>query len=429
MRDFSIDIQSEKIYSPKTKDYFKEVVTSYYSESYRSAVVMLYSIVIADLVYKVEVLNELYEDEKATEILNSISELQHQNPNSPDWEAKLVELIYNKTNLLEPSDNLHLLTLQKHRHLCAHPVLNDHFDLYRPNKETVRAHIRNMLEGILTKPPFLSRKVINDILGDLSKIKRMIYSDEDLKKHLNTKFLEKVNAKVLNQIFRSLWKITFKTVNLDCDENRDINFRALMIVLTDNYDPLLEVISDEKDFYSDIHEQNIGLLIRLSNKFPSIFTNLNNNIQILTRSTVRSNADLDTFAVFLSENIAQHIEKVLAINWESSYENFYITTQSIIEVFSTALNEGKRDLAFEFLVEMFGRSGSYDTADYRFNHLIAPNIEGFNNKELKQIVKEINNNSQISDRRDAQSTNRLIKARIDELIEGFNFNAYPRFRV
>jgi hypothetical protein len=38
-RDFSIDLQTESIYSSKTKDYFNEVIKSYYNTCYRSAVV------------------------------------------------------------------------------------------------------------------------------------------------------------------------------------------------------------------------------------------------------------------------------------------------------------------------------------------------------------------------------------------------------
>ena len=153
MRDFSVDLQTERIYSAKTREYFEEVIKSYYSESYRSAVVMLYSIVIADLLYKIEDLKELYGDINAIAILDEITSLQKRNPNSPDWESKLIELIKEKTNLLEPADFLHLVTLQKHRHLCAHPVLTEGYELYRPNRETARAHIRNMLDGVLVKPP------------------------------------------------------------------------------------------------------------------------------------------------------------------------------------------------------------------------------------------------------------------------------------
>lgn len=58
MRNRSIDELSEQIYSAKTREYFDEVIQSYYVGNYRSATVMLYSVVICDIVYK---LNELIE--------------------------------------------------------------------------------------------------------------------------------------------------------------------------------------------------------------------------------------------------------------------------------------------------------------------------------------------------------------------------------
>ncbi|NQU33014.1 MAG: hypothetical protein HQ521_07245, partial [Bacteroidetes bacterium] len=123
MRDFSIDSASEKIYSAKTKEYFEEVIKSYYNESYRSAIVMLHSIIIVDLLFKLEDLKEIYEDEKAIQILKEITELQEKNPTSPDWEKKLIEFVHKRTNLFEPQDYLHFVAIQQHRHLCAHPIL------------------------------------------------------------------------------------------------------------------------------------------------------------------------------------------------------------------------------------------------------------------------------------------------------------------
>jgi hypothetical protein len=208
MRDFSIDNSVDKIYSSKTREYFEEVIKSYYNDSYRSVIVMLYSIAIADLIYKLQDLKEIYNDTKAEGILNEINTLQSNNPNSPDWESKLIELVKERTNLLEPADYLNLNTLQKHRHLCAHPVLTQNYELYKPNKETARAHIRNCLEGILTKPPILSRAVFDDFVNDLAAIKGIIFNDNDLKKHIKSKYLDKLNWNAEQQVFKSLWKIT-----------------------------------------------------------------------------------------------------------------------------------------------------------------------------------------------------------------------------
>ncbi|USK35828.1 hypothetical protein LIT25_11285 [Bacillus sp. F19] len=72
MIEYSIDRATEKIYNPKTREYFEEVLSSYSIGNYRSAIVMLYSVLIANLFYKLKELNERDEDPKAKNILEFI---------------------------------------------------------------------------------------------------------------------------------------------------------------------------------------------------------------------------------------------------------------------------------------------------------------------------------------------------------------------
>ncbi|PRY08382.1 hypothetical protein CLV24_12169 [Pontibacter ummariensis] len=430
MRDFSIDLYSEKIHSSKTKEYFEEVIRSYYNDSYRSAVVMLYSIAIADLVYKIEELKDLYNDSSAIEILDEITDLQKKNPRSPDWESKLIELVKQKTNLLEPSDYLNLITLQQHRHLCAHPVLTQNFELYRPNKETTRSHIRNTLEGILTKPAFLSRKIFDDLLQELVAVKTLIHNQPQLEKHLNTKYFDKLSPSAIQKIFKSLWRITFKTDDKHCNENREINLEALSILLKKNYELLNKSISSEKDYYSDINTNYLYQLISLLNRYPEIYNQLNDSIKILANNIIEKDADLVSFSIFLTGDIDKHVDKILDMNlgWGSSYNKTHIYTESILAVFERALSEGKRDLAYSFLIDMFGKSDQYAIADDRFDNIIYPNLKNFNKKEVKKIVDEVNNNSQIYGRRKATDNNYLIRQRVNELYTKFDFVKYPNFK-
>jgi hypothetical protein len=70
-----------------------------------------------------------------------------------------VQLVKDRTVLLEDGDYGNLEALQNHRHLSAHPVLTASEILFEPNRETARAHIRNALEGVLTKPSIMTKKV------------------------------------------------------------------------------------------------------------------------------------------------------------------------------------------------------------------------------------------------------------------------------
>jgi len=104
MLEFSLENLSEKIHYGKTKDYFQEVLSSYHNGNYRSAVVMLWSVAVCDIVYKLQYLVDLYEDAVAKLILDELTTLQNSDSKSSFWEVKLIDDTHAKTNLLDNSE-------------------------------------------------------------------------------------------------------------------------------------------------------------------------------------------------------------------------------------------------------------------------------------------------------------------------------------
>ena len=139
MQEFSLERISEQIHYGKTKAYFQEVLSSYNNGNYRSSVVMLWSVAICDIVYKLQSLIDLYDDSAAKEILREVTAIQNEDYKSSAWEIKLLDDVHEKTFLLDSSEYENLRYLQKQRHLSAHPVLNSERELHSPNKETVRS--------------------------------------------------------------------------------------------------------------------------------------------------------------------------------------------------------------------------------------------------------------------------------------------------
>ena len=88
--------ESEKIYFTKTKEYFQEVISSYSNGNYRSAVVMLYSICICDLLYKLQELKDIYNDSTAINILQTIEATRTTADDKTKWENDLIEAIRKK---------------------------------------------------------------------------------------------------------------------------------------------------------------------------------------------------------------------------------------------------------------------------------------------------------------------------------------------
>jgi len=96
--DHSIENLEEAI-NNRTKKYFQEVYQSYAIGNYRSCIVILYSVLIYNLVYKLRNLRDIYGDKGAEKILKEIEDMQRINPRSSEWENKLVELIKARTSL------------------------------------------------------------------------------------------------------------------------------------------------------------------------------------------------------------------------------------------------------------------------------------------------------------------------------------------
>lgn len=108
----------------------------------------------------------------------------------------MIKSIRERTNLLEIIEFENLDRLQKVRHLCAHPIYDRDFQLYVPNKETVRSFIRNTLEGILIKPPLFSKKVFEELIEDLALNKDFLLLKRNLNRYLNSKYLSKMSFSI-----------------------------------------------------------------------------------------------------------------------------------------------------------------------------------------------------------------------------------------
>ena len=91
MKNYSLEQLAKEINSEKTLEYFQEVLSSYFNNNCRAAIVTLYSVVICDLLHKLESLDEIYQDTTAAQILAEIEAIQQANPKSPQWETDLIE--------------------------------------------------------------------------------------------------------------------------------------------------------------------------------------------------------------------------------------------------------------------------------------------------------------------------------------------------
>ncbi len=296
MYEFSIEHASNSINDPRSKANFKEVLNCFFNGNYRSATVMLWSVLVCDLLYKLLYLKDIHNDAKAIALLKEVEEFQDKNPNNPAWEITLVKEILKRTSLLDSIEYDAIETIQKHRHLSAHPVLKSTELLFHPSREMVLSDIRIGLESVLIKPPILTKKVFEELVIDLENVKNLFPENNQLKKYLHSKYLKNLNIEVSAQLFKSLWRITFRSEDAKCNENRRINYRALRIIFEKDREALTSYLKDNSEYFSQISDKKPSrYTIFFLGDYAGLYEHLQDSAKEILKAIANSNIDL--FAV------------------------------------------------------------------------------------------------------------------------------------
>jgi hypothetical protein len=388
--DFSIESSLEKIQNANTKEYFKEVYQTYVNGNYRSSTVMLYSVLVCDLVYKLRDLRDIYGDLKAKKLLDEIEGMQLKNPKSPEWESKIVEYIKDRTSFLEPSDIVAIESLQKFRHLSAHPVLNNADLLYSPNRETVQSMIRNILEGVLTNPPFFSNRIFDTMLNDLTEVKDKLTDDDGLDKYVKSRYIQRLKEDDFKKIFRSLWKVVFITHNTESIESRIINYKVLKIFISHDKKSCIDLLKREPQFYSNINNDDcVSKIIRLLASFPEFYILFESSLQLLINKKIENDDEHRFIAWFIKPTLKEHIVLLNPEKFVSISANTFKFMKSLCEQ-----NGCKKEL-IDFSIEYFGLSSNFDLTNIRYNNTISNFADDLSLEQTKRLLEISNSNFQI----------------------------------
>ena len=427
MADFSIELSADRIVDARTKRYFSEVMLSYNTGCFRSAVVMLWSVVICDLLFKLVELATHYGDPIAKSILKSIEGQRQKNPNSPDWERSLVQEIRDRTQLLEAGDFANLEALLSHRHLSAHPVLSATEVLFEPSKDTARAHIRHALEGVLTKPSIMSKRIFDAFVEDLESSSAVLPDDVSLSRYLQAKYFPHLVPYVEQSIFRSLWRLVFRSDDERCEKNRGINLRALSIVYERNREAFRAAIETERHYYSEVglDGTRFEALVTFIGKYPELFPLLTDAAKTPLETAAKSNLSTFANAWFLSKSASDHLN---AVEQRVASKKEFLSGSAFDEMLATARALGLEQRALDIGITQFGESVSFDMADGYFTSLIKPNLNRFEKQQLLTLAERIDSNFQVYARSRAAAHHRLIKPRLDAAFDNaFDYAKFPKF--
>lgn len=425
MSDFSIELAAEQIVDVRTKAYFTEVLSSYINGHYRSAVVMLWSIVISDLVYKLQELRDLYQDPVATSILDSVQARQNANPTNPEWEPYLLDEVNSRTQIFEAGEHQHIVGIHRLRHLSAHPVLSSAHLLFEPNKETARAAIRNALECVLLKPPVFSRKVVVNLIEDIAARKALLPDAASLQKYLEAKYLRNLHPTVKLELIRTLWKFCFRLSNTDVDANREINQRALKVIHDRDALGFRNLIQQNAEQFSEVAAGGEPLiaLVQFLAKCESIYPTLTNAAKIPIAAFARTDVNLLIDASYINATFSDHIAEIANLPVERIAT---VSDNSWQEFLAKADQANVRQEALSIAVKIYCASGAFNTADSAFARFIRPHAFEFDHVRMLELLQGIESNNQTYWRGRTRVDHPLIKERSDQL--DIDLALYPNFK-
>lgn len=414
----------EKIYFSKTKEYFLEVEKSFYDGNYRSATVMLYSVIIADILYKLEELRDIYQDKIANDILEKINKERTENKSNPEWEMNLLKEVKERTEIIEDITFVNLEYLKKLRNFSAHPAFDKNNELIAPTRETIAGLIEEMLNQILIRPPMYASKIIDLILNDISE-KMWIFLDDKEKfdTYISNKYLNRMGLKMKMQIFKCFWKFVFRLDNEECNSNRNINYMFLEIMLEKNKLSCIETIRNNKQNYNQI-SSNTDInqyLIQLMYDFPEIYEMLESETKATLDLAYREKPYLNIIAYYKYTNVNEFLNNLKS----SQLSRFkYI---KMLEIYIDKQKKNKE--LYDKYIEILKDSGSFNESDRLFEYIILNNLGNFSKEQVINLIEAINENDQLYNRNKAYSDNNKIIEKCANLLgTSFNYQQYENFK-
>lgn len=420
--------EADEIYFSKTREYFQEVLSSYSVGNYRSAIVMLYTVAICDILFKLQELADMYNDTVAKQILAEVEKCRNANDNKSKsmWEKELIDHVHKKTSLLDLEAYTNLTHLYDHRNLSAHPALNDNYELISPSRETTIAHIRNILSQILVKPPIFIKNVVDMLTEDLQE-KKHLYQDEyeKLSIYLNNKYYSRMSSAMKKSTFKALWKFCFnRPDDEDCRKNLSINRRALEILSYDMGDEAIEFVKSKSDYFTVAVDVlcTLNLILFLS-QFPALYKLLTQDVKMQIDDVIKKHDEGKALAWFKSNTMQEHLQSL------TNAPHINLSQDCIKYMANQCQKLGLFSHCISYFISYYGHSASYDSANERFKYAIEPYLNEMNAIQIKNLIEVSNDNSQIYERWSSTYSNTIIvRAAKAVLDKDFKYDAYPNFK-
>ena len=430
----SIEELRQRIANHKTRMAMDEVLSCFYSNNLRSAVVMLYSAVVSDLYYKLLDLRDLYTDGGAIQILEEIEKRKKTDPKSSAWEMVMPEMCMKQNKIIRTEDYAHYESLQNERNLCAHPVIDGTDDLYRPNRAYVQGLIISMMEGLLCKPSFISKDLFRLFIVDIARVSHELIDENLVIKYIETKYLDQINNPQEEYLlFKSLWKIVFYIENDDCNENRIINYKVLMKMMERNKESFLQEIHSNPELFfkdasmpvpttfADVMSSRWGLLIQFLNIYHTVYNDIPDVFKIEMDEKIKETKNLSLIVLYDKPDKLKYVMD--CITTEQYYMSFHM-----LHYYNDIVKFGfSEDNYYAFVVTLYGHSPQFANANWNYIYFLKPIISQLPTALVEQLIQLMDRNNQVYNSNEFHNAVSKVKERMQQLNPAFDYTPFTHF--
>lgn len=207
----------------ESKQYFKEILSLYYSQNYRAAIVMLYSFVVYDLFAKLKTMAE-EGNKNAEEEIKSIKNMMEDDEKYSKVEKEVLNYFNTNYNLHFNNYEDDIAYLNKCRNKCAHLKINED-QLFEPTDYQTRMLICSMYDHVLSvKAPFIMDlfSLVEDEVEEFSETLPFLQDSakDELQNRVVNKYLNRMTSDSLERSLKTFLKLLFITDDHEAKKNR-----------------------------------------------------------------------------------------------------------------------------------------------------------------------------------------------------------------
>lgn len=237
------DLQSLEfeVVDSRTRPLVAEAVRAYEAGALRSATVSLWIAVVADLTYKIRHLAESGDGRARTVIEQLDRALQNQTVSRvQEYERNILDLVSAELDIIGSREVVELNRLNEDRNLCAHPAFASDNEIFRPDAESVRAHLVAASRSVFSQRPLAGRRIIETLQREIAGDSWPIGDSEQIRSYLNDRYFKRTRDSVQVNICRLLIKGSIKTV--DGSKRNARRCREASYVIADDHPQRFETL-------------------------------------------------------------------------------------------------------------------------------------------------------------------------------------------